>query len=65
MCVHEPPCPPWAAPDHDAARMVALCPEQGWVLLCNGVVLFDDTGELLPNHRSIPPQRVPPGRTTS
>jgi hypothetical protein len=22
--------------------------EQGWSLLCNGVVLFDDGGELLP-----------------
>jgi hypothetical protein len=24
-------------------------PEQGWSLLCNGVVVFDDYGELLPN----------------
>ncbi|MET9191210.1 DUF5999 family protein, partial [Streptomyces tendae] len=22
-------------------------PEQGWSLLCNGVLLFEDTGELL------------------
>jgi len=27
--------------------MVACHPEQGWNLLCNGVVLFDDSGELL------------------
>jgi len=27
---------------------VASHPEQGWTLLCNGVVLFDDGGELLP-----------------
>jgi hypothetical protein len=27
---------------------VASHPEQGWSLLCNGVVLFDDGGELLP-----------------
>jgi hypothetical protein len=27
--------------------------EQGWSLLCNGVVLFDDGGELLPNGRAI------------
>ena len=29
-------------------------PEQGWSLLCNGVVLFDDMGELLPDGRSVP-----------
>src|SRR5262249_22251087 len=32
-------------------------PEQGWSLLCNGVVAFDDTGALLPNGRSIPPHQ--------
>jgi hypothetical protein len=26
---------------------VACHPEQGWSLLCNGVVLFDDTGVLV------------------
>jgi hypothetical protein len=26
---------------------VATHPEQGWSLLCNGVVVFDDNGELL------------------
>ncbi|HEX6528128.1 MAG TPA: DUF5999 family protein [Streptosporangiaceae bacterium] len=36
------------APDRHAARTVAGHPEQGWALLCNGVVLFDDGGELLP-----------------
>jgi len=36
---------------------VAAHPEQGWSLLCNGVVLFDDTGELLPDGRPIPPRR--------
>jgi len=30
-------------------------PEQGWSLLCNGVIVFDDTGELLPGGRSVPP----------
>jgi hypothetical protein len=28
---------------------VSRHPEQGWSLLCNGVVLFDDDGELLPD----------------
>jgi hypothetical protein len=31
--------------------------EQGWSLLCNGVVLFVDTGELLPSGRVLPPHR--------
>ncbi|GGQ92252.1 hypothetical protein Saso_13290 [Streptomyces asoensis] len=33
-------------------------PEQGWSLLCNGVLLFEDTGELLPDGRVIAPHRV-------
>jgi hypothetical protein len=53
MCSHEPPCPLAHAFDHDAARVVAACHEQGWVLLCNGVVRFDDGGELLPDGRVI------------
>jgi hypothetical protein len=36
---------------------VAPHPEQGWSLLCNGVMAFDDTGALLPNGRSIPPHQ--------
>jgi hypothetical protein len=32
--------------------------EQGWSLLCNGVILFDDTGELLPDGRAIAPRRA-------
>ncbi|PNG95368.1 hypothetical protein SMF913_11393 [Streptomyces malaysiensis] len=32
-------------------------PEQGWSLLCNGVLLFEDTGELLPDGRVIAPCR--------
>ncbi len=65
MCQHSPACPTAGAPDHDAARVMARHPEQGWVLLCNGVVLFDDTGELLPDgsmvapHRSVPRQWSP------
>jgi hypothetical protein len=27
---------------------VAFHPEQGWSLLCNGVIVFDDLGEILP-----------------
>jgi hypothetical protein len=39
------------------ARTVVNYPEQGWSLLCNGVVLFDDTGELLPDGEVIAPHR--------
>jgi hypothetical protein len=42
---------------------VSSHPEQGWSLLCNGVVSFDDTGDLLPNGQIIAPQqRVPADR---
>ena len=57
MCKHEPSCPSSEAVDHDAARVLASFPEQGWSLLCNGVIRFDDTGELLPDGRVIPPHR--------
>ena len=56
MCRHETTCPNADAPDRDAARVVSGHPEQGWSLLCNGVVLFDDTGELLPNGQVIAPR---------
>jgi Family of unknown function (DUF5999) len=57
MCPHKPPCPSSDHTDRDAARVVACHPEQGWSLLCNGVICFDDTGELLPDGRVIPPHR--------
>jgi uncharacterized protein DUF5999 len=53
MCQHRPPCPAADRPDRDAARTIATHPEQGWSLLCNGVVLFDDLGELLPSGRAV------------
>ncbi|MCT7353287.1 DUF5999 family protein [Streptomyces sp. 15-116A] len=57
MCQHQPPCPSADSADRESARLVAHHPEQGWSLLCNGVVLFEDTGELLPDGRIIAPQR--------
>jgi Family of unknown function (DUF5999) len=57
MCRHYPKCPSANATDRDAAHVIASHPEQGWSLLCNGVVSFDDEGDLLPDGRSIPPQR--------
>jgi hypothetical protein len=57
MCPHQPSCPSSEDQNRDAARTLACHPEQGWSLLCNGVVLFDDTGELLPNGGIIAPHR--------
>ncbi len=53
MCPHRPPCPPADRPDRDAAHTVAFHPEQGWSLLCNGVIVFDDMGEILPGGRVV------------
>jgi Family of unknown function (DUF5999) len=58
MCPHTPQCPDAHATDREAARMVACHPEQGWTLLCNGVVVFEDTGDLLPDGEIIAPHRA-------
>lgn len=57
MCPHPTRCPEAHSPDADAARVVASHPEQGWSLLCNGIVRFDDTGELMPDGRVQAPVR--------
>ncbi|MER7762144.1 DUF5999 family protein [Streptomyces sp. NPDC097619] len=57
MCQHQPACPSADSADRDAAHPVANHPEQGWSLLCNGVLLFEDTGELLPDGQVIAPHR--------
>jgi hypothetical protein len=57
MCPHTPPCPAPSAPDREAAHTIVSHPEQGWSLLCNGIVTFDDTGELLPGGAFIAPHR--------
>jgi hypothetical protein len=64
MCQHSPACPSAAAADHDAARLVSAHPEQGWSLLCNGVVLFEDTGEILPDGSAVAPHRPLPRQTS-
>lgn len=66
LCQHDPACPAASAPDREAAHTVAAHPEQGWSLLCNGVVLFEDTGELLPGGEIVAPHRptdIPRQRT--
>ncbi|MFD9000116.1 DUF5999 family protein [Streptomyces sp. NPDC059582] len=58
MCSHQPPCPHAESPHHHAAVIVSAHPEQGWSLLCNGTIRFDDTGELLPDGRVVGPCRT-------
>ncbi|HEY7814549.1 MAG TPA: DUF5999 family protein [Nakamurella sp.] len=53
MCHHVAPCPAATSDARDLAAVVSSHPEQGWSLLCNGVVLFDDDGELLPDGSAV------------
>jgi hypothetical protein len=62
-CRHRPRCPDALAPGRSAARIVAIHPGQGWSLLCNGVVLFDDGGALLPDGRAVAP--APPAQSVT
>jgi hypothetical protein len=54
-CPHVPRCPSAGASDHAAARVRVSHPDQGWSVLCNGVVLFDDLGEILPDGTCVAP----------
>jgi len=47
---HQPPCPAATATDRLAAVVIAAHPEQGWSLLCNRIITFDDTGALDARH---------------
>ncbi len=55
MCSHQSSCP---VTDTHAAHVVSAHPEQGWTLLCDGAIVFDDTGALLPDGRIVAPHRV-------
>ncbi|MFJ6752228.1 DUF5999 family protein [Streptomyces sp. NPDC091266] len=57
VCSHTPTCPRADAPDADAAHPISTCFEQGWTVLCNGVMTFDDTGEIHPDLTITPPRR--------
>ena len=67
MCTHNPACPTALAPDHAFARIIARQDDLGWSLLCNKVIVFDDTGEILPDGKVVAPKRSLPsaqGRRT-
>ena len=65
MCQHQPKCPSADSPARQLAHTVAAHPEQGWSLLCNGVVVFDDLGELLPATTARPTTSTPVLATAS
>jgi hypothetical protein len=48
-----------------AARSVTSHHEQGWSLLCNGVIVFDDGGALLPDGRAVSAAAFPPATAAS
>jgi hypothetical protein len=47
-CSHETICPSADSHDARAACVVAEHWEQGWAVLCNGLIVFDDGGVLTP-----------------
>jgi len=53
MCQHVPVCPSATAQNATAARIVCDHLEQDWYLLCNGVILFEDGGAILPSGEAI------------
>ncbi|MGW6412839.1 DUF5999 family protein [Streptomyces vinaceus] len=53
MCRHKPRCPAANAPDGEAAHTITRDGIAGYALLCNGVLHFDDTRELLPDGQEL------------
>jgi len=49
MCAHDPECVRTNTREACTAHVVVPHHEQGWCLLCNGVILFDDGGAILPD----------------
>ena len=49
MCSHSPQCPAADSAARTLAVVTASHHDQGWTLLCNGVVHFDDGVDLLPS----------------
>jgi hypothetical protein len=65
MCTHDPACPAADAIDWWAARNITVHPSQGWTLLCNGALVFDDHGAVLPDGRVAAIPDAPPTRLCS
>lgn len=60
VCGHPVECPPATAQDCEAAEIRVHRPEIGCSELCNGVLIFEDTGCLLPTGDVVGPRRVLP-----
>jgi len=61
-CPHKPACPTAYDSDRYRAHVLAAHPEQGWSLLCNGVIAFDDLGALMPSNGARDEHAVAAGR---
>ncbi|MGW3630766.1 DUF5999 family protein [Streptomyces sp. NPDC005122] len=55
MCSHQALCP---SADSRLPHVVSAHHEQGWSLLCSGAIVFDDSGELLPDGSVVAPHRM-------
>lgn len=62
VCAHHPVCPDAYSASRDLAVVVASHHEQGWTLLCNGVIHFDDDCDLLPDGATCRPVNRVAGR---
>jgi hypothetical protein len=51
-----PPCRAFDTSSACRAHVVCRHDEQGWCLPCNGVVLFDDGGAILPDGSTLEPR---------
>ncbi|MFD8589897.1 DUF5999 family protein [Streptomyces sp. NPDC059637] len=60
VCGHRPECPSAENRDFQAAQVRVRRPEIGCSVLCNGVLVFDDTGCLLPSGEVVAPRRPLP-----
>ena len=52
-CTHNPRCPQVDATDSITAKIVSDRPEQGWSLLCNGLVVFYDGVAVRPDRSQL------------
>jgi hypothetical protein len=51
-CPHSPTCPAATEPTRIAAVIVGADSERSWLLLCNGITVFDSSGLLFALSRS-------------
>jgi Family of unknown function (DUF5999) len=59
-CPHTPPCPAADAPDAQAAHIAVDRYDQGWALLCNGLVLTDHVPLTTPTGLELRAQHAEP-----